>query len=1372
MTDKSGGSRNPHKSFKDIETLKREELNRRRLLRYEQVRQQSKELANLVRQKVNAEREKQIGLVQERVEARTQQWKVRKLKALQSEYENTIKCIGKSHAEATSLPDEEALRKIEAEKTFEAAQRRGQEALNSLREEEAARRRVDDERRQHMIHTRAVEEARSAAVVALPKPDSTVGIKSIPAKASVPVISLSTTSTTGKIVSKNTIPEWPKRTWPTQSLPLGIISTECLHKHGDAVQSSSGAALEYDALPSQTKCMPVSSHGDAMDITSIRDVPPSSQSFKLGQPASLMTSATRSDVKLYDYTSCYQSQYDKTCSIVRKVQETEEVNANEAAKKEICAEVCSKSNAVEREQLRSREALQRVQVQRDYKDIMGSLSMLAKQNAALCSYSDIPHQSYIQTKSRDEKLSGAVENLLLSVNLSSSDGPLETSSNSTDGSLIVSQLGDTPSSVPRLNVGRCQRPNLTAEHVQPSKENSLSTSSIVIAPPIEAPNSTITSREENLERDLALRNLVRQINYERQSLISSRQPIDSSQTNPNEIFVDSNDLDAKMLEKRVLLQRQQLREQRSEVKHLNESIVVPECMKQPEVDRVLPSNSSSLTHESIIIEASQSEEFQNISSSSPLHPVEKLPHKIKKHRKRKDKSSEEALLNSPMKDNMKYSLDVSLSSVIMDQTESSSSGSKSLSLHGVQVLVKLCGAEQESSESTSQENKTVNVKEVLSDDYVVDTLESRVKHTISEKNVKGLKQSIKKRGSKKKKEVSYKKVPEPPKTVSSKVSQKHKNHHQDVKATALSTESIDKDGKKVTSEGVNAAKQEKKAAKPSHRDVEAGRDRPDQPESTSTSYLSPPDRVISSLTEDIKALIALAQSNIQTQSKNSHNLSRSTQIQNQPLGQYINRLLAMSRESIDRLNVSCSDVSTPSSAIFQSSRPENEVNLNLTDIGFTAPPKKGASKLKILEQDQVNDTTECSDIFGSDNTAIPSQLEVGPSPTYSELNDNITLTDLTQQCHEKISALTRMIEEVRRETVVSSSSHSYSVSDKSSIPNQSKSPMHFDSTTYMSPPPQVLEWADIAFPSGYEDTSGMSLDPYGTAVMQLLADVRSQMIQKTTDPSIATELLQSNHSQERSEFLEANQNRPKPPVAFWKNIERCNVSSPTEPHELSTIPELGTTLPESDESPDPEFASPVHAHSRPSTPGTPPDVIAELMRRKLLTSPFIWAKKKNKSNQHSKSSSKNSLDSDLSSVKSGAEQSDISASKETNTLSVPSRDSSSNASRDWKTNILMSPVDLCSSADEVDGDFRKMGIGWVGAMLRKTKEAGALSSTSGSDGSPVKIDSSDFKVLSKMVDNEPVLSSPLLSTVTQGRLHSTPVKHLPDHSSSSDSPLV
>lgn len=239
---------------------------------------------------------------------------------------------------------------------------------------------------------------------------------------------------------------------------------------------------------------------------------------------------------------------------------------------------------------------------------------------------------------------------------------------------------------------------------------------------------------------------------------------------------------------------------------------------------------------------------------------------------------------------------------------------------------------------------------------------------------------------------------------------------------------------------------------------------------------------------------------------------------------------------------------------------------------------------------------------------------------------------------------------------------------------------------------------------------------------------------------------------------------------MYRNCSRCNVSSPTEPHELSTIPELATTLPESIGSHLSAPASPLHDLSTPSSPGTPPDVIVELMRRNLLTSPFAWAKKMNKLT--SNTTHRNSKDSDLSSGKSGTSESDVCASKETN--SSPIQSQNSNVSTHWQTNVLMSPVDLYSSPDEVEGDLRRMGIGWMGAMLRKTKEAGALSSTSSSEGPLVMTNISEYKDLSDMMNEEQgeLFSSSLRVALGQSRGHSTPIKPPTDLSSSNGSQLV
>lgn len=1381
---------------KDMETLRQEELKRRRLLRLEQVRQQSKDIANLVRQKVQGERDKQHGLVQERVNARTQQWQVRKLKELQGEYKSSLMNVGKGHVDASKLPDEEALRKIETEKILAAAQRRGQEALKRLKEEEAARRQADEERRLQLQNVKAVEEARSAAVVSLPHPESTVGIRNIPSKPNISEISPPT-----KLVSKpcgvkdkkNKMPEWPKRSWPQQTLPLGITSTECELEQGDSVRAQHKSLGEGDGSSSHQATVHMSFYGDISRVKKSTSAEKSSVelSSKSSKPAATRRpeNASNSDVKLYDFTSCYQSQYDKVSGVVEKVQDAGQTNAKELADREISAEkIQSKSNseALQREQQRGRAALQRVQVERDYKDLIGSLNRLARQKAALVSCTT--ETPSFNKQSKEDQLKLAFENFLQEADANMSDSLVDSKSDVTpDASLIVSRVEETPSSAPRLNLGTWQPQETTPFNIH--KDISSSTDSIIVAPPLPAATSTISFRGENMDRNTALRSLVQRINQQRHSLLMSSQ----SSVNVQDQERDK-ELDVRQLEEKVKLQRDQLKIQRSEVKRLDASIVVPDCVDWPSDSAAeYASIDSTQTHESIVIESSPSDKSQDCPTSpSRLLHQRTSNWKVKKSIGKKSEGKGKSFSSSPTKDNVVYSMDVSLSSVVMDQTESSSSGSKSLSVHGVKVLVKVCGAEGDTVESRSSSYLSENgnggrVTELPSGKDDV-SCGSKTKPCANERH--------KKRSAKKKDKLSGKaketdkissdRTTKPLSNKSAKTSEKDRvsQQPQDIHAKTKSTKAEKSSRKSV--ERIDKRKPEtvlngeKKDDTVKQKEKASEDDKHDPPASTSTSYMSPPDRILSSLTEDIKTLISLAaQRGVEPQSKKQD--EHSDIPEDLPLVGYINRLLAMSRESIDRLNVSCSEVSTPSSTIFRA--PTSKVDQNVTEIGLAMSVQEETATMSgDGSQDQVDQPDHSFRSIG-DEVPCANLSKVGTRqwqlPTVS--NDHESLTDMTKQCHEKISALTKMIEEVRRQSAVNSSTSNNS--DQSFLShNQSRTPVPLDSTAYMSPPPQVLEWADFALPSlnsVEERDHRMSLDPYGTAVMQLLADVRSQMASQVTEPAeLPTISVPATSPQENLERLRAHteqsQSRSKPPVAFWRNIERCNVTSPTEPHELSTIPELGTTLPESVASQVTAPGSPIHTLSPASTPGTPPDVIAELLRRKLITSPFAWAKKKEKPIHSSDSSVslKNSHDSDLISEKIGTGQSDISASKETNTISIQSLSSSSNGSKDWKTNILMSPVDMYSSADEVEGDFRRMGIGWVGAMLRKTKEVGALSSTSSSDASPIKIENPDFKIPSGASDEEPIVSSSLIAAMTRERSHSTPIKGPGDLTSSCESRLV
>lgn len=722
-----------------------------------------------------------------------------------------------------------------------------------------------------------------------------------------------------------------------------------------------------------------------------------------------------------------------------------------------------------------------------------------------------------------------------------------------DGSLIVSRFGDTPGSVPRLNVGLWKPQETLTELEDYRKVDFSPTDSIIIAPPPPALSSIGDAHHEINERETALRSLVQRINDERQSLLSSRrQPVFFTAT-------EDKDDDIRNLEEKVLQQRKQLKIQQSEVKRLGDSIAAPECMNTPlENDEAKSSPHTSGTHESIIVENS------DVSLNSSSHSL--LP---EKHVKKKGKISEED--GSFLKDSLFYSMDVSMSSVIMDRTESSSSGSKSLSLHGVQVLVKVCGAEEDSramsyfdgkngrakiteltsgSESQADGAEDVSIRPETS--ISVKTSVKQVDKNVRPKKVK--RQPVSKKPKEKESQVlsekaekasqrnhrfqplSDQEMKSKPEILPMKVTKDGNKKKTRKKSTRCGSEMIKNTSEEVKVGKKTAERSEINVAEMTPQHSQEDSEVREHLTSTSTSYLSPPDKVLSSLTEDIKTLMALAQRKILPQSGTSKNHESSQISHDGPLVSYINRLLAMSRESIDRLNISCSEVSTPSSALFKSSSVDNAADFSV----ITAPTEKNGLQSRILNQDDADDTANFHESVNDESKRNMGNTEPDEWLLHSALTDQGALTDMTRQCHEKILALTKMIEEVRRQAVVTSSTEGDS---NLSADNQSKSTLHLDSTAYMSPPPHVLEWTDFSAPALLGNDTKMSLDPYSNAVVQLLEDVRSHMSSKGTelpDPLIASPFRAPalDSSNDVSGRLESNQTRPKPPVAFWRNIER------------------------------------------------------------------------------------------------------------------------------------------------------------------------------------------------------------------------------------------
>ncbi|NXN94283.1 CE295 protein, partial [Rhinopomastus cyanomelas] len=80
--------------------LLKQEYDRRRKLRLQQVREQQKHIALQIRQKVKQRREEQIHRLEEALQAEWQKAQDEKMKALEELYLSSLRAIGESHRRA------------------------------------------------------------------------------------------------------------------------------------------------------------------------------------------------------------------------------------------------------------------------------------------------------------------------------------------------------------------------------------------------------------------------------------------------------------------------------------------------------------------------------------------------------------------------------------------------------------------------------------------------------------------------------------------------------------------------------------------------------------------------------------------------------------------------------------------------------------------------------------------------------------------------------------------------------------------------------------------------------------------------------------------------------------------------------------------------------------------------------------------------------------------------------------------------------------------------------------------------------------------------------------------------------------------------
>ncbi|XP_063250548.1 centrosomal protein of 295 kDa isoform X2 [Prinia subflava] len=148
----------------------KEEYERRRKLRLQQVREQQKCISHQIRQKVKQRREEQLHQLEEALRAEWQKAQEEKLKALEELYLSSLRAIGEGHRQAKeNEPDLEALAK-QAEERKQRAQTRHRKAL--IEQKHQKEKLLHEQARRTDARRRAleVERQRAAKVASMPPP--------------------------------------------------------------------------------------------------------------------------------------------------------------------------------------------------------------------------------------------------------------------------------------------------------------------------------------------------------------------------------------------------------------------------------------------------------------------------------------------------------------------------------------------------------------------------------------------------------------------------------------------------------------------------------------------------------------------------------------------------------------------------------------------------------------------------------------------------------------------------------------------------------------------------------------------------------------------------------------------------------------------------------------------------------------------------------------------------------------------------------------------------------------------------------------------------------------------------------------------------
>ncbi|XP_011176139.2 uncharacterized protein LOC105208080 [Solenopsis invicta] len=153
----------------DLDQIKKNERDRRRRLRQEQVRQQSKEISNRILERANKIKREELSKLEKDGKSELRQMHNRKIMDIQRKYQEDLEDIGQAHISAALQTDADAIIEEEARKNRIMAFKRGKDAAERMKEAKQ----IEDAEAAHQERLRKVRETenvRAAMIAKLPKP--------------------------------------------------------------------------------------------------------------------------------------------------------------------------------------------------------------------------------------------------------------------------------------------------------------------------------------------------------------------------------------------------------------------------------------------------------------------------------------------------------------------------------------------------------------------------------------------------------------------------------------------------------------------------------------------------------------------------------------------------------------------------------------------------------------------------------------------------------------------------------------------------------------------------------------------------------------------------------------------------------------------------------------------------------------------------------------------------------------------------------------------------------------------------------------------------------------------------------------------------